>query len=165
MKMYELDYASNLAARLTSVIRPYCDAVAVAGSIRRKKPKVKDIDMVIIPNSLTGLVTMLVRLSAIEFLTKRRIDSKTKIIKVRFHTILVDIYLADKETFPMIFLVRTGSAGHNQMLAGLAKKKGLKFKANGEGILDGDGRRISGDTEESIFEVLGLEYVPPEERE
>jgi len=42
---------------------------------------------------------------------------------------------------------------------------GLKFKANGEGILDGNGRRISRETEESIFEALGLEWVPPEKNE
>jgi DNA polymerase/3'-5' exonuclease PolX len=47
----------------------------------------------------------------------------------------------------------------------LAKRKGLQFKANGEGILDSEGQRVSGDTEESIFEALGLDYVAPEERE
>jgi len=77
----------------------------------------------------------------------------------------VEIYIANTETWPMLLVVRTGSASHNQMLAMRARSMGLKFKANGEGILDGDGRRVSGETEESIFEALGLEGVPPEERE
>lgn len=161
--MYDLDYASGVAARFTSIIRPYCDAVAVAGSIRRKRPHVKDIDLVVIPSSLFGLAMTLLKRG--EILTKKRIDNGTKIIKARFEAVPIDIYIADKETWPMLLLVRTGSASHNQRLAMLAKSKGLKFKADGQGILDGEGRRISGDTEQSIFAALGLEYVPPEERE
>lgn len=160
---FELDYASGIAARFTSIIRPYCDAVAVAGSIRRKRPQVKDIDVVIIVNNLSGLAMALLKRG--EILTKKRIDNGTKIIKARFEAVPVDIYIANKETWPMLLLVRTGSASHNKRLAILAKSKGLQFKANGEGILNGDGRKISGDTEESIFAALGLEYVRPEERE
>ena len=161
--MFTLDYASGIAARLTSIIRPYCDAVVVAGSIRRRRPQVKDIDLVVIPNSLSGLAMALLKRG--EILTKKRLDSKTKIIKAHFEGVPVDIYLADKETWATILLIRTGSADHNKRLAMKAKRLDLHLKANGEGILDGDGRKISGDTEQSIFAALGMEWVPPEKRE
>jgi len=161
--MHRLGYATEMANRLVALLEPYCERIAVAGSIGRKRPEVKDIDLVIIPHSLSGLGIMLLRYG--EILTKKRLDSKTRIIKYRFHGIAVEIYIANPQTWPMLLLVRTGSVSHNQMLAMRARRMGLKFKANGEGILDDEGKRISGDTEESIFEVLGMKYVPPEERE
>lgn len=161
--MYELNYAAGMADRFISLLDPCCERIAVAGSIRRKRPQVKDIDLVIIPNSVSALGITLLRHG--EILTKKRLDSKTKIIKYRFRGIQVEMYIANKDTWPMLLLVRTGSKEHNQHLAHVAKLWGKKFKANGEGILDADGNKISGDTEESIFEALGLEWVPPEERE
>lgn len=47
--------------------------------------------------------------------------------------------------------LRTGSAQNNIRLATLAKKRGWQLKANGDGLFDGNGRRIAGDTEEGIF--------------
>jgi DNA polymerase (family 10) len=162
MMLFELEYASLVAERLAVGLEPCCERIAIAGSIRRRRPQVKDIDLVLIPCSINGLGIILHRHG--EILTKKTFDASTKIIKYRFEGLPVDIYIADKETWPMLLLVRTGSASHNQRLAMLAKSKGLQFKANGEGILDGAGQRISGDTEQSIFAALGLEYVPPEER-
>jgi len=161
--MYELEYAGEMANRLMGILEPCCQRIAVAGSIRRKRPQVKDIDLVIIPNNLSALGITLLRYG--EILTKKRLSTKTKIIKYRFHGIPVEIYIANEETWPMLLLVRTGSASHNQVLAMLAKQQGLKLKANGRGIVDAQGNRVSGDTEESIFEALGLEYIPPEKRE
>jgi len=161
--MHRLGYATETANRLVALLEPCCERIAVAGSIRRKRSEVRDIDLVIIPNSLSALGITLSRYG--EILTKKRIDSKTRIIKYRFRGVLVEIYIANPQNWPMLLLVRTGSASHNQMLAMRARSMGRKFKANGEGILDADGRRISGDTEESIFEALRMKYVPPEERE
>lgn len=167
--MYDLDYATLLAERLVAGLEPCCEKPpVVVGSIRRKRPRIKDIDLVLIPTTISALGMALLRRG--EILTKKRLDSSTKIISFRYRSaasgpVPVDIYIADKETWPMLLLVRTGSASHNQRLAMLARSKGLQFKANGEGILDSDGRRVSGDTEESIFEALGFQYVPPENRE
>lgn len=161
--MYELGYATEMAERLAAILEPCCERIAIAGSIRRKRPQVKDIDLVLIPSNISALGITLLRHG--EILNKKRLDSKTRIIKYRFHGIPVEIYIANAHTWPMLLLVRTGSASHNQMLAMRARAMGLRFKANGEGILDGEGRRVSGETEESIFEALGLEWVPPGERE
>jgi DNA polymerase (family 10) len=160
---FHLESATRIANRLVEILGPYCERIEVVGSIRRRKKMIHDIDLVVIPNSISGLGMALMRHG--QLLTKKRIDSKTKIIKGRYQLMPVDIYLADEQTWPMLLLVRTGSAEHNQKLAMLAKRKGLHFAADGQGILDGDGKRISGDTEVSIFEALGLEWVPPEGRE
>lgn len=161
--MYELECAAQVANRLVRFLEPYCERIMVVGSIRRLRPQIKDIDLLAIASSLGGLAMALIKHG--EILTKRRIDNCTKIIKYRFEAVPIDIYIADVNTWPMILLVRTGSASHNQRLAMLAKRQELHFAADGQGILDSDGRRISGETEESIFEALGLDYVAPEERE
>lgn len=161
--MYNLDYASLVADRLVAGLAPHCERIMVVGSVRRGKLVVRDVDLVVIPNSINALGIALLRHG--EILTKKRLDSNTKIIKYRFEGLPIDIYIADRQTWPMILLVRTGSASHNQRLAMLAKRQGLHFAADGQGILDADGRRISGDTEQSVFAALGLDYVQPEERE
>ena len=46
----------------------------------------------------------------------------------------------------------------------LAKKKGWRLAASGDGLFNEHGERIAGDTEESIYEALGLRYQRPEER-
>jgi len=133
--MHRLGYATEMANRLVALLEPYCERIAVAGSIRRKRPEVKDIDLVIIPNSLSGLGITLLRYG--EILTKRRLDSKTRIIKYRFRGVLVEIYMANPQTWPMLLLVRTGSVSHNQMRG---KSKGLCREVP----IQGWGRRVSG---------------------
>ena len=60
-------------------------------------------------------------------------------------------------------LIRTGSADHNMFLASYAISKGFRLKYS-EGLLK-DEKVIAGDTEDSVFEALGLYCPKPEERE
>ena len=59
---------------------------------------------------------------------------------------------------------KAGSAEHNMRLATLAKRKGWHLKVSGDGLFDENGNRIAGDTEESIYEALGIPYQEPNER-
>lgn len=161
--MYELEYAAETANRLVGILEPCCHRIAVAGSIRRKRPQVHDIDLVIIPNNLSALGMTLLRHG--EILTKKRIQSKTKIIKYRFKGMPVDIYVADNASFATLLLIRTGSANHNRRLAIKGRELGLRLKADGQGIIDAEGNVIAWRSEEEIFRSLGMDYIRPEERE
>jgi len=75
----------------------------------------------------------------------------------------VDFYRAKPSTFGIHLLVRTGSADHNMWLAGYAISKGMRIKYS-EGLIK-DNSVIAGETEQGVFEALGLPYPLPSERE
>lgn len=75
----------------------------------------------------------------------------------------VDFYRAKPSTFGIHLLVRTGSADHNMWLAGYAFSKDMRLKYS-EGLLK-DSKAIAGETEQGVFDALGLPHPMPSTRE
>ena len=156
-----LDEARSIAERVRGVLSPYCDKIEIAGSIRRGKPTVHDIDLVMIPKSGQDLMLN----SLLCSMGKIVLDGpRVKRLQLPDENITVDIYLATPDTWTVLLLIRTGSAESNVRLSSLARRKGWRLKASGEGLFDEDSNRIAGDTEESIFEALGIPFQQPHER-
>ena len=153
----ELHQAELIANEITERLAPYCSRIQVAGSIRRKAPNPRDIDIVLIPRDRWNLDSALMRLGNYKM-------SGMKITRVEMESITLDIYFADEQTWATLLLIRTGSIENNIRLATLAKKRGWHLKANGEGLLDEHGERIAGDSEESIYQALDLPWQEPWER-
>lgn len=159
--MIELERAQKIADEVIKRLSPYCSKIEVAGSIRRQKATVKDIDLVLIPSDLWNLEHEINSLA--RPFTPKLSGDKLK----RFNYtggVQIDLYFADEHTWATLLLIRTGSAGNNIRLASLAQKRGWRLKANGEGLFDENGKRIAGDSEESIYEALDLPWQRPEER-
>jgi len=153
----DLERARRIADEVVKQLSPYCRRIEVAGSVRRKKPWVNDIDLVLIPSDLWNLHHEIMGLGTVRM-------SGSKIMRVMVGSVQVDLYFATPESWATLLLIRTGSAENNIRLATLAKKKGWHLAANGDGLFDENVQRIAGDSEESIFEALGLPYQEPEER-
>src|SRR4030042_194308 len=75
----------------------------------------------------------------------------------------VDFYRTKPSTFGVHLLIRTGSADHNMWLAAYSISKGMRLKYS-EGLIK-DGVVVAGETEEGVFEALGLPCPKTEERE
>jgi len=157
VKAMELERARRIAEAVVKQLSPYCSRIEVAGSVRRKKPQVKDIDFVLIPSDLWNLHREIKGMGQVRM-------SGLKIMRVMADSVQVDIYFAAPETWATLLLIRTGSAENNIRLAILAKKRGWHLAASGDGLFDEGGQRIAGDSEESIYGALGLPYQRPEER-
>lgn len=153
----ELEKAKAFASIVVKAVEPYCDKIEVAGSVRRQRPIVNDIDLVVIPRDRRNLDLALMRIGNYKM-------SGMKIARVEMDSIPLDIYFATPETFATLLLVRTGSKENNIRLATLAKKRGWRLAASGDGLFNEKGKRIAGDSEESIYEALGLPYQQPWER-
>ena len=157
----ELQKAKTVAEEVIKRLSPYCQRIEVAGSIRRQKPQVRDIDIVLIssdPWNLEHEVNNLARP-----FTPKLSGDKLK----RFNYtggVQIDLYFADEHTWATLLLIRTGSKENNIRLASLAKKRGWHLSANGDGLFDEKEQRVAGDTEESIYEALELSYQEPWER-
>ena len=157
----DLINAEALALKVEGAITPLCDRLKIVGSIRRRKPMVGDCDFVIIANDANWN-------KIVQSLTKPKvICSGPSVIKINLpyedRLFQADFYRATEATFGVQELIRTGSADHNVWLASYAQSKGFRLKYS-EGLVK-DKVVVAGETEESIFEALGLPCRKPEERE
>ena len=153
-----LERAQKIAAEVVKRIGPYCQKIEVAGSVRRLKPWVNDIDFVLIPSDLWNLIHSIKDLGAMSM-------SGLKIMRVLVGgSIQLDFYFADETTWATLLLIRTGSQENNIRLATRARELGWHLAASGDGLLNERNERIAGDSEESIYGALGLPYQRPEER-
>lgn len=156
-----LNSAEAQAQAIVKKLAPYCKKIEIAGSIRRRRPRVNDIDIVLIPSDIWNLNQEILSLCR-PFKPK---ISGSKIMRIDVGRYPVDIYLADESSWATILLIRTGSTANNIRLCSRAKDLGWILHANGAGLFNQFGKRIAGDTEPSIFESLGIPYQSPEERE
>jgi len=156
----ELEFAKKTAAEVVAELSPCTTKIEVVGSIRRQRPTVNDIDLLVIPSN-QGLLDCKLRDMGCRFGGPKI----RRLVYPRDMGAPVDIYIATPETWATLLLIRTGSTRHNVYLCKRARARGWQLKADGQGLLDARGNRIAGDSEESIFEALGLPYKEPWERE
>ena len=145
-------------------MQAHCERIEVAGSIRRQRPKVHDIDFVVLAKSDADwqrISEVLKRLKA------KQNCSGNQLIKAYLPCqnglFQVDFYRAKPTTFGIHMLIRTGSAQHNCWLAGCAISKSMRLKYS-EGLIK-DGVPIAGVDETGVFSALGLPCPSPAERE
>lgn len=135
--------------------------VSLAGSIRRQKEIIKDIDIL-------GSCKHDKRQEVMEYFTSledvERIVAKgtTKSSVVLWSGINVDLRLVDDEEYPFALHHFTGSKEHNTAMRHRGKALGLKI--NEYGIYKGE-EKIEVKDEQEFFSVLNLQYIPPELRE
>ena len=149
-------------------LAPYCKArpggqyIELVGAVRRRRPWVHDVDVVLIPSAdAWNLYHEILELNK---LFKPKPDGP-KIKNISVGGIPVDLYIADEKTWATLLLIRTGSSRNNIRLCTLARNKGWQLKADGSGLFNEKGERIAGDTELSIYRALGANYQEPWERE
>lgn len=150
--------AIHLSRDLVSYFEAQGVKVDVAGSLRRGKSTVGDLD--ILCSDRRGS-EILVSFPGVE----RVIESgPTRTSVVLRNGVQVDVRVLGKEEYGAALLYFTGSKDHNILLRNLAIEK--KMKLNEYGLFDvKTGRRIAGKTEREVYRKLGLDYIPPELRE
>jgi len=152
-----LERAQKVADAVVKRLSPYCQRIEIAGSIRRRKPWVNDVDLVLILKDPWNFHAELMKLGQLKM-------SGKKIMRAIVGSVQVDIYVADEATWATLFLIRTGSKENNIRLCSRAKDMGWHLAASGDGLFNEKGERIAGDSEISIYNALGLPYQRPEER-
>jgi len=126
------------------------------GSLRRLKETVHDIDALINPTDDRAI--QILREAFARHGKVQILKWGPKIAQVIFYGISIDLYFSTPETFATLLLIRTGSVKNNIRLCRIAKQKGWKLHASGDGLFNEKGERIAGDTEKSIFDALGIPF-------
>jgi DNA polymerase/3'-5' exonuclease PolX len=156
---YAYAVAFAVANDVLDMIRPYCLRAEIAGSLRRKKAEVGDIEIVAIPRpaDLEKLA------SVVNQWTKVKGELPCKYTqRILPSGIKLDLFFAEKSNWGLIFAVRTGSADYSHMV--LARgwvRQGYKSK---DGHLYRGDREIDVYEEKELFKLIDRPYLEPEGR-
>ena len=159
----KLEDALPLAERIRAELAPHCVRVEIAGSVRRQKPDVGDLEIVAIPKSYdvglfaSGVALVLDRWQIVRGhlpcrYTQRRLPEG----------IALDVFFATAENWGLILAIRTGSAAfsHKVLARGWVRNG---YKSVG-GMLTEHGRPVEMREESDVFRVAGVRWVEPEKR-
>jgi DNA polymerase (family 10) len=165
----DLKTAENIASTIASLVDAWCQKIEVVGSIRRKRPEIHDIDLVVLTyedehdEHWKGLKDSMITFAGVKVVLNGDEIFRTLMPLEGGEWVQVDFYRAKPETYGIHKLIRTGSAEHNVYLAKLAIKKGMRLQYS-KGLMK-DGEVIAGKNESDVLHGLGLPWIPPELRE
>ncbi len=150
-----------VAERLVRALKavPGTDRVEAAGSFRRRRETVGDLDVLVTSSSPEQVFDAF---SALPDIRDVRMRGGTKETVVLTSGLQVDLRVVEPAAFGAALQYFTGSKDHNVHLRSIARARGLKV--NEYGVFRDD-QRVAGRTEEEVYASLGLAWVPPELRE
>ena len=135
----------------------------VVGSFRRMKETIGDIDyLVSVMSEKDGdnIIDYFINMPEVkEVSTRGRFKAFVKLN----NGIDADLLVVPEESFGAAMQYFTGSKEHGVAMRKIAISKGLRL--NEWGVFDKQNQRVAGETEEGVYQVLGLEWIPPEMRE
>lgn len=135
--------------------------VDIAGSIRRWKETVKDIDIVCATDRPEKVIEEFLKTPGIK---KILAQGLTKVSVIHKSDIQIDLRIVNEKSYGSALAYFTGSKEHNIRIRELAKQKGLKINEYGV-FKESDETFIAGEKEEDVYNVTGLPWIPPELRE
>ncbi|PRG01459.1 DNA polymerase/3'-5' exonuclease PolX [Burkholderia ambifaria] len=130
-----------------------------AGSFRRCRETVGDLDILVSARDPAAVADAFVSCGDV---ARVLANGKTRSSVMLGNGLQVDLRVVDADAFGAALVYFTGSKAHNIALRRIAQAGGLKI--NEYGVFRGD-ERIAGATEASVYEAIGLHWVPPELRE
>jgi DNA polymerase (family 10) len=168
---FHIDVATEEAEKLSSYISAFgkpIEAVTPAGSLRRGKETVGDLDLLVTlspgkyaPKAVESIAQHILKFPEID---QKLAHGENKVSFLLKSGMQVDVRILEKEVFGAALLYFTGSKEHNVTLRGRANKMGYTLNEYALATLKGE-RPVARATEEEIYAKLGLEYIPPELRE
>lgn len=152
-----LPVAVRIASRLKKLRS--VEKIEIAGSIRRKKASVRDIDILIVSSDPKQVMDFFVALPDVKKVIAKGPTKSSVFLKAGYGC---DVRIVDRKSFGAALLYFTGSKDYNIWCRQVAIKKGLKLSEYG--LFKGE-KWIAGRTEKEVLSKLGIKYVPPEKRE
>jgi DNA polymerase/3'-5' exonuclease PolX len=184
-KRYPWEQAYTVAACIAQELRPVCERVQIAGSLRRHKPDVGDIEILYIPvvheepdpadmfrsimvSLADGRIDGMIRAGILE----KRLNvngsamfgEKNKLMRHIATGIPVDLFAATRENWYNYLVCRTGPSESNVRICEAAISKGWHWNPYGAGFTARNRDCVVMDSEEAVFAFVGLPYREPARR-
>lgn len=160
-KRFQLAVATQYAGALVTYLResPGVKQVVVAGSYRRAKDTIGDLDILVTAASGSLVMDRFVSYPEVEEILAHGATKASVRLACKLQ---VDVRVVRDDSYGSALQYFTGSKAHNVALRQLAQQRGLKL--NEYGLFRGD-QSVAGATEESVYAAVGLPWIPPELRE
>lgn len=167
----ELSQAKYIADGVVSKLAPFCDRLAIAGSVRREKAEVGDIEVICIVKKVAlkdifdnkiGEQPVKGFCDVVNAWTKVKGDPTGKYTqRILPEGIKLDLFMTTVDAWGYIMVIRTGSVEFSKKVAA----RWVKFGYNGvDGMLN-DGRRpVPIYSEMALFNLLGIPWIEPKDR-
>jgi len=175
----DLVHADKIANDVLQHVMPAMDRIEIAGSVRRRKPVVGDIELVGISSQRDRLLSLLAEVGqhikpGVPGVVPWTPKPTAKYIRVRLNEGMnLDLFMATPENWGGLYLMRTGSAADNNgnPFSGFVPSIFKRWK-----VLSGGGRMTEAmptmptgeqlwvHEEQDFFDLLEMDFVPPEER-
>jgi len=133
--------------------------IAIAGSVRRRKETIGDIDILVVSKNPKKIMDFFVSQPGIVKIWGNGLKKSSVKMKAGFD---IDIRVVPEKSYGAALQYFSGSKEHNIALRKIALEKGLKL--NEYGVFRNN-QYIAGKTEESVYKMLGLQWIYPEIRE
>jgi DNA polymerase (family 10) len=161
--VYRLNEAFDMAVAVCRTVVSWPEVVRadIAGSLRRRKETVKDIDVLVSTEQPVAVMERFISLPRVERVLQH---GKTKSEVILDSGIQCDLRAVADEQYPFAMHYFTGSKEHNVAMRRAAKELG--FKLNEYGLFrEGSEESVRCSAEADLFQALGLQDIPPELRE
>ncbi len=157
-----LGYALPIAERIVDKISRsgLVERVMIAGSARRMRETIGDIDILAISKKNEQVMDFFTKMDEVSKVMSKGPTKSTVWLKMG---ISCDLRVLEPQSFGAAVQYFTGSKDHNIQVRQIAVNK--KYKLNEYGLFNKANKNVGGVTEESIYEKLGMQWVPPEMRE
>ena len=165
---FRIDVAYDTAEKISSLIRafPGIETITPAGSLRRGRETCGDLDLLVTgPACEPGVVAAAVEhVASLPLIDKLLAKGQNKVSFTLRNNLQVDVRLLPRASYGAALQYFTGSKMHNVALRQRALKQGLTLSEYALTRLD-DNKIVASESEEAIYNALGLDYIPPELRE
>lgn len=169
--MKDLSQMQKAANNIVALLEPHCTRIQIAGSIRRKKPFPGDIEIVCIPKAIevtddlfdTRMDVSPEFIKQVNCWEKVKGEPEGKYTQRIVDGVKLDLFMATPQNWGYILAIRTGSAEYSHwVLAATWVRLGYKGV---DGNLTREGKVVPVPEETTLFELLKLDFVEPENRE
>lgn len=181
-----LEHARLLADEVVALLEPSCDRIAVAGSIRRRRPDVGDVEIVCLPRYEViqadlfapgeGLNRDLLTARCSDLLADGTLAHRpdvnghpafgAKFKRLLYRGVPLDLFSPLPECWGVVFCIRTGPAEFSHRLVTPRRQGGLLpgWLRVSEGRIWRAQTALRTPEEEDVFAAIGLDWIPPEKR-
>ena len=162
-KRFLLGHALDIAEEIKSKLKKLkeVDKIEIAGSLRRMKEPIGDIDILITSKKPAKVIHEFASLPDVETILAKGSTKASVRLK---EGLQADLRVVDEKIYGAALLYFTGNKQHNILLRKIAIKKGMKLSEYGV-FNSRTNRLLAGKTEEECYKKLGLRYIEPEIRE
>ena len=154
-----LNFADNAANEMMEYLRAVdgIEKITAAGSLRRGRETIGDVDLLVTGPNAAAVLERVAAYPRVNEVLGRGVNKTS--VKVGREGLQIDVRALEHESFGAAMQYFTGSKEHNVALRQRALRMGLTLNEYGLFRVD-DNTRIAGETEEGVYQALGLDWIP-----